>query len=335
MPLRLRCQKCRRSLLVEDVFRGAHCRCQYCKNLIAVPRLKNDTDLKRSPRPERPTRSGRPMVRPRRTPSSVTRTRSPLNRLVDRLGSHRALGIAIVMAASTLCIAAWTITSTTGITSADRNVSRLRIYGIEPSAEGEPASEDAMVALLSGDPLKSYFGIPIEGDTVGYVVDCDGTMAPYIDQVAFITDGVNAMIEPGTRRFGIVQAVNDTDGHQLTEVRTPSDLPGASTILQSRLAAGETNLPGAFAITESWYANQIFLVLSKPLEEQEIGLLTQHAEQSGAVTHVIALGEAASQQSLSAISDATGGSLMSVSDSMLNQLVARYDARLSESNMGL
>ncbi|MFQ5411328.1 MAG: hypothetical protein ACE5EC_03495 [Phycisphaerae bacterium] len=239
------------------------------------------------------------------------------------------------MAASSLGVAAWTITSTTGFNSSDRRVSRLQVYDIRSSGEGEPATADLPLALRTGDPLKSYFGIPVEGNTIGYVVDCDGTMAPYIDQVAFITDGVNTMIEPGTRRFGIVQAVNDTAGHQLTEVHAPSDLLGASTILQSRLAAGETDLPGAFAVTESWYADQIFLVLSKPLEEREIGLLTQHAEQTGAVTHVIALGEATRQPALSTISDATGGTLMRVSDDMLNQLVARYDARLSETDPGL
>ncbi len=195
---------------------------------------------------------------------------------------------------------------------------------------GEPAALQEQSAIATADPLYHYFGISLVSGTIGYVVDSDSTMAAYLDDVAFVTHAVNAVALAGSRQFGIVQAVSDPEGGQILKVHEPStDLVGARTTLLGTLAGGETDLPQALSITTNWYADQIFVVLSKKIDEPQIERLREQALQTGAVTHVIALGEAA-QQDLSSISEPTGGCYRPVSDEDLSRLVARCREALPE-----
>lgn len=195
--------------------------------------------------------------------------------------------------------------------------------GLPAIPEGAPES---VVALLTADPLTHYFGLPLTGSTIGYVVDGDSSMAPYIDKVAYLTNSVNASIALGARRYGIAQAV-DQNGNSLVEVAEPvGDLAGARHLLTARLASGQTNLARALSVTTSWYADQLYLVMAKSVSEEELGILAQTAEQTGAVVNVIALGEAAKQTELADISNATHGRFIPVSDAMLDQLVERQRA---------
>lgn len=198
--------------------------------------------------------------------------------------------------------------------------------GYTPPGAGSAAdaqADDVRSVVLSADPKTAYFGVPLAGQTIGYVVDCDATMVDYIDQVAYLTGHVNRSIEGDHRRFGIVQAISDPDGRRLIEVASPTtDLTDATTILRAHLAGGTTDLPRALAVTESWYADQLFLVLSKRVDASELSLLVQGAQQSGAATHVVALGEAATQtDELSRISDATGGTFIPITDALIEELV--------------
>jgi hypothetical protein len=171
----------------------------------------------------------------------------------------------------------------------------------------------------------SYFGIPLVGKTIGYVIDADATMAPYIEEVAYVTNWVNETALMGSRRFGIVMGVS-LDGARIVEVAEPSaDLEGARAVLLGRIPGGKTDLNRALAVTGNWYADQLFLVLSKPLDEGERDLLAQSVAQTGAVTHVIALGDAA-RQDLSPIARASGGTFMSVTDGQLDRLVQTHAA---------
>ncbi len=189
------------------------------------------------------------------------------------------------------------------------------------------ASANPRAAILRNDPLSSYFGVPLTGSTIGYVIDCDATMAPYIDKLAVVTNSVNSFPPQGSVKFGIVQAIDDPDGSELYVVYEPgTDLAGAKTVLHTRLASGQTDLPRAFGVTEGWYSDELFLVLAKPVSETEVDRLTQLAQQSGAVTHVIAFGSAAGQQGLSRIAESTSGQFVPVSDELLDALVAKYDA---------
>jgi hypothetical protein len=185
-------------------------------------------------------------------------------------------------------------------------------------------SLDPKESLRSANPITHYFGIPLSGKTIGYVVDGDATMAPYIDNVAALTNSVNEAIEKGTRRFGVMLAI-ERDGKTVVEAAEPStDLEGARAVLTGQLASGRTDLGKALSVASNWYADEIFLVLSKPVDQDQMAVLTQRAEQTSAVVHVIALGPAA-KQDLSQMAKATGGMYVSVSDDELTQLVERQN----------
>ncbi|HKQ50648.1 MAG TPA: hypothetical protein VJZ71_21435 [Phycisphaerae bacterium] len=187
-----------------------------------------------------------------------------------------------------------------------------------------PDSVDPKESLRTADPITHYFGIPHSGKTIGYIVDGDATMAAYIDNVATLTNSVNEAIEKGTKRFGVMLAV-ERDGKTVVESAEPStDLEGARAILTGQLASGRTDLSKALSVASNWYADEIFLVLSKPVSADQMEVLTQGAEQTSAVVHVIALGPAA-QQDLSPIAKATGGTFVPVADAEITQLVDRQN----------
>jgi hypothetical protein len=184
-------------------------------------------------------------------------------------------------------------------------------------------TDDADAINAVADSLNHYFGIEVTGHTIGYVVDGDAAMAGYINQVAFLTNSVNAAFPPGARRFGIAQAVAG-NGKTIVEVAEPnSDLEGARSLLLARLPMGQTDLNLALEATSRWYPDQVFVVLANPVSRQRIEVLTQSALQTGAVVNVIALGDAAGQRDLSEISEATGGTFVAVGDQALDNLVER------------
>lgn len=332
MPLQRKCDSCGRMLVVEDVFQGAHCRCKFCRSLVEIPR--SQTLAKKSvTRPDAPARSatvssaaqaGYVEALPGRRVAPPVAARPPLGK---RITLFRVGATVSLLGAALLGVVVWTATGG----GDDRPIDSFA-YTFEDDddlvSEAVPkASENPRLAILRSDPLRSYFGVPIEGKTVGYVIDGDGTMAPYLDQIAFITNSVNTSFDIGTIRFGIVQAVENPDGARLYEVFEPStDLAGATTLLHGRLASGVTDLARAFAVTESWYADSLFLVLSKRLPYAEIDYLAQLAEQTGAVTHVIAFGQAAEDDDLSLISDVTNGQFVRVKDDLLTTLVQKHEA---------
>ncbi len=322
MPLRLTCKGCGRDLVLDDAFQGAHCRCRHCRRLLSVPRLPNTASARSARRPDLPAslaaRNAATPARANKKPARPpTRSRNPI---LARITTFRAIAALCFTGVATLGVAVW-VASGTQTSPGD-----LFAFAWQSSPGAGVVAEpthDIRSIVLSADPKTAYFGIPLAGETIGYVVDCDATMVDYIDQVAYLTGRVNRSIEPGVRRFGIVQAISDPDGNRLIEVFSPTtDLVDATTVLHGHLAGGTTDLPGALAVTEPWYADQIFLVLSKRLDASDLELLIQNAQQSGAVTHVIALGEAASQKGeLSRISDATGGAFMPISDALIEDLV--------------
>ncbi|MCG8405705.1 MAG: hypothetical protein MI923_10950 [Phycisphaerales bacterium] len=322
MPLRLRCKCCGRNLLLDEAFQGAHCRCQYCRSLVLVPRQSQFAAVRPQTRPDRPPLAGS-LRRAYKRQKPGARISSPSSRhpLVASITTFRAVACLVVVGAIGLGVTAWTLTGYSGGTFSFGFGSSLF------SGSGSESEVDELrLAILSGDPRTSFFGIPIHGGRIGYVVDSDLTMAEaYIEPVASILATVNDAIEPGARRYGIVQAVSDPNSLEMREILEPViGFPGASAFLHPRLAGGTTNLSGALAVAQKWHADQIFLVLSKSIDQAEIERLTQHAEQSGAMTHVIALGQAA-HQDLSPISKATGGQFCPVQNSVLSELVQRCE----------
>ncbi len=324
MPLRLRCKSCSRELLVEDVFQGAQCRCGHCRSLIHVPRVVSALGSRPAARPERPSLAHDPLI-----PAPVRVSTTPARAAPSAPRGHRtSVGYRVgsglfVFFTLSLGVVVWRAT--------EEAPSRLTgSFRDDYRGDGEPAALEAQSAIATADPLFSYFGIPLVSGTIGYVVDSDSTMAAYLDDVAFVTHAVNAVALADSRQFGIVQAVSDPEGRQILKVHEPStDLVGARSTLTGTLAGGETDLPEALSLTTNWYADQVFVVLSKQVDEPQIEQLREQALQTGAVTHVIALGEAA-RQDLSSISEPTGGIFRPVSDPDLGLLVARCREALPE-----
>jgi len=228
----------------------------------------------------------------------------------------------IVVGAMAVVVVAWSWPGAQGTIQSTRLAALNR--GIATGVSGSERAVDARyAAILKADPKKSFFGVPIQGETIGYVVDSDVTMLPYYQHLANIIQTLNGGLATSSRRFGIVEATGATQGQKAQKIYRPSnDLAGATTVLDNMPATVLTDLPRALAVTEGWYADQVFLVLSKHIDQDQIDLLTQNAQQTGAVTNVIAFGQAA-KQDLSPIAKATGGTFVPVNDRLLAAVARR------------
>lgn len=323
MPLRIKCRSCGRELLLEEVFSGTYCRCQHCRSLTQVPRIPQWDAKRPAVRPAKPPLASRQPSAGSAGASRAAREPAPhRTSFFNRLRSPAALATLMFVAASGIAATAWQVSSPSSTPPPDQSF--LAALEVIPAGGEEVsiASDDPLLAMRTADPLKYYFGLPISGGTIGYVVDGDSAMAPYIDNLVFITNSVNEALEPGSCRFGVIMATGEHRG-TLLEIHEPStDLIGARTALTSRLPGGRTDLSKALSKTANWFADTIFLGLAKHVDEHELNMLVENAEQTGAITHVIAFGEAA-KQDLSAISQATDGTFLRITDDMLNDLVAR------------
>lgn len=331
MPLRMKCPSCRHTLVLDDVFQGAHCRCAHCRSIVAVPAgTKTGVDRPAS-RPDAPPLASTAARKRRVATRPATPARSAS---LFRRTSFQVVAAALVLGAGALGIAVWSSASPgrDGTSAGDAVARSNEVPGL--AAIDRDKLESRPHAMLAADPLHTYFGVPIKGDTVGYVLDCDASMATYLDDVAFMTQIINRTMSAEGRRFGVVQALARPGGEQALEVSEPStDLVGAWTTLQGALPGGDTQLVDALAVTEGWYADQIFLVLAKELGDREIALLQQHAMQTRAVTHVIALGRAA-EIDLSAIALPTGGRYVAVEDKVFRALVNNYKIAIAKDQQG-
>lgn len=185
------------------------------------------------------------------------------------------------------------------------------------------------IAALTVDPLSHYFGMRLTGNTIAFVVDTDESMAPYMEDLAFFTNSVTSAVPLGTRRFGIVRAYSE-EGAYLSEVMEPT--ADIRPTLTTKLSTGRTDLATALTMASGWYADQLFLVLAKPVDKQELRVLTRTAEQTGAVVNVIAIGKAAEQSDLSAIASATRGQFFAVDDQVFSALVSRQQTAVNNPN---
>ena len=330
-PLRVTCQGCGRTLLLEEVFRGAYCRCRHCRTLMHIekkpqPAIRGVAVA----RPDSPLSRG-----PQRSPAGKPAADLPAwwialsekaTRVAHRVSSPGVVITAVSLIAFGLSGFAWYATAPR---PAEAPPYLLVAEGTRAD-EGPWLSAEAAAtkAMREGDPLAAYFGVAISNGVTGYVVDGDASMQGYINKVALVTNAVNEAYAFGDKKFGIVVAKDrDQDGQTLLEVAEPrTDLAQARTVLTSGLATGRTDLVKALATTVQWDADQIFLVLAKRLDAQEIELLAEKAGETGAVVNVIGLGEAARQrEELAPIAARTGGQFRQISDRMLEDWAARVE----------
>lgn len=333
MPLRMKCTSCGKDLSLDPVFAGASCKCPRCRNVLHVPRAGQEAAARPTQRPAMPPlaaaaptrikfrasapaqRSGSQAAKPTRWSSASYLPRTLTAKLLTG-GVAACLFIGVG-----LTVWLWTGEGRSEPPTIVAMTPPVVATPVEPSP---PALWDPKTAILESDPKTSYFGLPVEGKTIGLIVDNDRTMAPFIDRLAAVTNSLTRSEHLQGRRFGIVRPAN-RDRSNIVEVAEPSgDLEGARSVLVSRVPTGDTDLPRALLTTRGWYADQLFLVLSKPVDDAQMALLTQAAEQSGAITHVVALGQAA-EQDLSPIAAATGGRFIPVTDDLLDDLVRRSE----------
>lgn len=326
MPLHMKCATCGQLLVLDEAFAGAHCRCQHCRSLLLVPGDPPSSAGRSSQRPPRPALASEISTRPRvvaAQPSAVSISHAAAapdrrNAFAARFLTPSRLSAAFALLAVAAIIPALYYSSPDNKPAVVRQIT-ARQNEIARLARGN----EEVAALLTNDPLTHYFGQPLSGTTIGFVVDCDEAMSPFIERVADYTNYFSTHVSSASKRIGIVQAM--ADGRQtLFEVMEPrSDLLGARPKVTPRTASGPTNLSAALARTSSWYADRIFLVLAKPVEAADVELLARTAEQTGAVVNVVAFGSAASQKNLAAVANATGGKFIPVQDEVFDRLLQR------------
>lgn len=163
----------------------------------------------------------------------------------------------------------------------------------------------------------TFCDVPVTGRTVAFVVDRDASMAEYIDRVAFLTCAAAVGMQTrGVGRFGVVSAADGAPKVVRPAMVSDTSLADAASILYGGFHERRTDLSAAVGATVGWRADQLFLVVARPLPPEEIEALIQKVQESGAETHLVALGEAArlQGQSLLAVARSTGGTMLALTD---------------------
>ncbi|HWL92310.1 MAG TPA: hypothetical protein VNT79_02145 [Phycisphaerae bacterium] len=339
MPLQQKCNSCGRTLILEEVFRGAFCRCKHCRRLLRVPAAQPRT--RTAPRPEHPEYQLYDLADA--PPAAVQAVTSPAvvpvivkvpKAVTGKLTRLRLVASFVLTASSSLGVAVWALT---GPPAPHQGVVVPLAASLDKLDDGGEipenfAAENPRLAIARMDPLRSYFGIPLRGKKIGYVMDGDATMSPYGEKLAFVTNSVNGAMSKDVRGFGVVRAEGNRRAVRVIEDVQPARQGAAGgMMLSGRLAADETNLTRAYAVTREWHADELFIVLSKWLPAVEVSALEQLAAQGEAVTHVIALGHAAENVNLRRVAEAGGGQFVAISDGLLDALVGRHEKAGPES----
>jgi hypothetical protein len=184
-------------------------------------------------------------------------------------------------------------------------------------------SPDAATEARPVDDGPDYFQLALSGRNIAFVIDSDQSMAPYLDDVALVTHGVAESLDPEACSFGISIATPQRPDVVDPAVSTDTGLSAAKSVLFGRFAHRQTDLAQAFSAVVNWHPDQVFLVLARKVDPRLREVIAQRAEQSGAVTHVIALG-AARQQDLSGMVAMTQGRVHAVSDEAVRACVDQF-----------
>lgn len=195
--------------------------------------------------------------------------------------------------------------------------------GLGPRADvADPgvASKDSLALGPLDQTALTYFGIPLRGQDICYVVDGDESMGEFIDKIMLHAIATNASIKPGVCRMGVIQAIGIDDQTQLEITPLSSNLRLAAAKIKTKRPQGETDLALAMRAAAGWNVDQIVLVLAKGATPSEIEALRQEAIRTGAVVDVIAFGEA-SNLDLSALTEASGGRVARISNEELQRVI--------------
>ncbi len=311
MSLRVKCRGCRRVLSLDDSFAGAVCRCRHCRALTDVPRSPSRIEAVRN-RPEQPplaTSTGRVTGQHAKLPTS------PWTR-------HRRF-IAVASLFSSAAVIAVIIWMATGDDASGSRLDDLASAGaaVVSAEEGlpggrPPLGQDEGPVAARDASINTFCDIPANGRTIAFVFDSDRSMAPYMVRLAYMTQSTAAgMVTHGQARFGVVASTADRPALAAPRAVTEASVIAATSILYGGFSREPTDLVKAVRPVANWRADQLFLVLARPIRPDRLEALLQRLQETGARTDIVALGSAArDSDNLARLARATGGVLMALGD---------------------
>jgi len=183
------------------------------------------------------------------------------------------------------------------------------------STESQPKSKDARLKASRS----KFLTVPVAGQSVAVVIDADSAMWERLDGVAILTEAFAIQMQARGRNVGVALATESNPA--FVETMQTIELTTASlrSTIYGRFARGQTDLVAAASAGSSWRPDELFLVFGRRLDPALIEALSQKIQQSGALTHIIALG-AARDQDLSGLLAGTQGEIHKLSDEQLLSL---------------
>lgn len=199
-------------------------------------------------------------------------------------------------------------------------------------AQSDRSSARAAAArLLAASGKEDFFGIPIGTGSVGLVIDDHDRLSGYTHQVARLAYAASDFARSNGTALSVVEARLRGAGGGDAE----SDPFYAMSVLRiqasrQRLDSQEPQqsyLSTAVSMTAPLAPSQLFLVISEPLTNNELGQLETAVRAAGVPVHMICLGAAANKP-YDAMAKITGGKFIPVTDQAIEDLVDRCDVTM-------
>ena len=315
MLVRIKCIRCAKMLELDPAFAGMRCRCRHCRALQDVPNTLVINPSVPAVRPLHPpsTEPGR-----RRAPAAAKVVR-PSGRISHRRRLYAGIGAAL---AACLAIAIGIERSRSTRPDPIMEVADAEAAAEITKRQGEIAA--AIAEVPKSESGLAFVEIPAEGRSVALVIDGDDAMADgRLDEVSLIAFNFasDVMESGGTMWLGLPGESEPT----VVEARDASaaSVNSVRAVMFGRFARGHTNLVSSVQAAAAQRTDEFFLVFARRLHPRMIEMIAQAIQQSGATTHVVAMGEAA-QQDLSALVAGTRGSVRPLLDEDLHRISQAY-----------
>lgn len=306
MPIRIKCIKCHKALELDDAFAGARCRCKFCKASQDVRAPISSKPNSAGARPVNPPLASR--TRPKPAPKKVER--SPRTGLASRRGFFIAGSALAAVLAIGIVIWSRSDTPTPNIQLAQNDANEEVDTVVATSKENDGPRLNAHSKFLN---------VPVAGQFVAVVIDADAEMRDRVDGVAILTEAFAIQMQAKSRNVGVSLATESDP--TLVETMATIELTTASlrSTIYGQFARGQTDLVAAASAGASWRPDELFLVFGRTLDPSIMEAIAQKIQQSGAHTHIVALGSARDQD-LSALLAGTQGEIHHLSDEQLFKL---------------
>lgn len=304
MPIRIKCVKCHKALELDDAFQGARCRCKFCKTLQDVRASTAVRAVATGPRPINPPLASKSPHQA--TPHKVERRgRKGLAKRSVFLMAGGAIAAALAVG-----IVIWKQSTPTA-----PNVLLVQDDPAMELADANAVSPTPEEGVKKGN-LSKFLNVPVAGQFVAVVVDADSDMRERLDGVAILTEAFAIQMQAKGRSIGVALATASDPA--IVETMATIELTTASlrSTLYGQFARGQTDLVAAASAGASWRPDEMFLVFGRRLDPSQIEAIAQKIQQSGAHTHIVALGDARDQD-LSALLAGVRGEIHKLSDERL------------------